>query len=100
MFCWRAVGWHGGLCDGKCVSENTLFDCGLASCVFGLNGGVFALSIIDFSDYTICITGAGWHFDVVIGAGCGIVILVVFAGGLNPVAMGRRAGEEPGCLSV
>ena len=75
------------------VSGKASLDCGLASCVFGLDGGVFALGIIDFSDYAICITGAGWHFDVVRGTGCGIVILVVFAGGLNPVAMGRRAGD-------
>ena len=27
--------------------------------------------------YVICITEAGWHFDVVRGAGCGIVILVL-----------------------
>ena len=93
IFCWRAVGWHGGLCDGRCVSGKASLDCGLASCVFGVDGGVFALGIIDFSDHAICITGAGWHFDVVRGAGCGIVILVVFARGLNPVAMGRRAGD-------
>lgn len=75
------------------VSGNASFGCGLASCVFGVDGGVFALGIIDFLDYTICIFGADWHFDVIRGAGCGIVIMLVFAGGLNPVAMGRCNGD-------
>ena len=90
--CWRAIGWWCGHRHGRCHSRTQSCVGGIARCVSGIGGGVFAICIIDFSHYAISIAGACWHFDAVGGAGGGVVILAVSARNLNPMAMGWGGG--------